>query len=44
MLVEYDSFFEWFKETAMELLNDILSEIDKSLSSVGCGYLVTTKH
>ena len=42
-LGEYDFYFEWFTEPAMNQINDLIQKIDDTLSPLGVKYTITTK-
>ncbi len=42
-LGEYDFYFEWFTDPALEQLNDLILKIDEALMPLGCKYTITTK-
>lgn len=42
-LGEYDFFFEWKDEPTWNEMRELISKIDKSFTTLGCKYTLTTK-
>jgi len=42
-LGEYDFFFEWAEEPNWQQMRELISQIDKAFTKLGCKYTMTTK-
>ena len=42
-LGDYDFFFEWVEEPTWQQMRELISQIDKAFTKLGCKYTITTK-
>ena len=42
-LGEYDFFFEWVEDPTWQQMRELISQIDKAFTKLGCKYTITTK-